>query len=166
MNGPIPTGANDLSQALRVVLIRLIDLHFKSGTRMPGVKTHNFEAEIAEFMHEPWRHRSSFDPYASVISCIPTHHSINLFWNGRALAPPQPPTGIVDQTAVIFCETSKPTKWVIDQPPILRITGRCLPDRDTIGGSRAARDYRMSRDDNAFCRPGEHEGVDHGDRKW
>jgi hypothetical protein len=36
-----------------------------------------------------------------------------------------------------------------DQPPILRITGRCLPDRDTIGGSRADRDYRMSRHDNA-----------------
>jgi hypothetical protein len=36
-----------------------------------------------------------------------------------------------------------------DQPPILRITGRCLPDRGTIGGSDADRDYRMSRHDNA-----------------
>ena len=96
VNDPIPTGANDLSQSLRVVLICLIDLHLKSGTRMPGVKTHNFEAEIAEFMHEPWRHRSSFDSYAGVVSCMPTHHSIDLFWNGRALATPQPPTGIVD----------------------------------------------------------------------
>ena len=96
VNDPIPTGANDLSQSLRVVLICLIDLHLKSGTRMPGVKTHNFEAEIAEFMHEPWRHRSSFNSYAGVVSCMPTHHSIDLFWNGRALATPQPPTGIVD----------------------------------------------------------------------
>ena len=63
---------------------------------MPGVKIHNFEAEIAEFMHELWRHRSSFDPYAGVISGIPTHHSTDPFWNGRALAPPQPPTGIID----------------------------------------------------------------------
>ena len=53
------------------------------------------------------------------------------------------------QTAVIFCETSKPTKWVIDEPPILQITGRCFPDRDTIGGSRADRDYGMSRHVNA-----------------
>jgi hypothetical protein len=96
VNGPIPTGANDLSQALRVVLIRLIDLHFKSGTRMPGVKTHSFEAEVAEFVHEPWRHRSSFDPYASVISCIPTHRSIDLFWNRGALTPPKSAAGVVN----------------------------------------------------------------------
>jgi hypothetical protein len=51
---------------------------------------------------------------------------------------------------VIFCETSKPTKWVIDQPPILRITGHRLPERDTIGRSRADRDYRMSRHDKAL----------------
>ena len=49
------------------------------------------------------------------------------------------------QMAVIFCETSKPTKWVImAEPPMLRITGRCRPDRGTIGRSGAHRDYRMS----------------------
>ena len=63
-----------------LALVCLFDLHFKSGTRMPGVK--KFEAEVAEFMHEPWRHRSSFDPYASVIFWIPTRHIIDLFWNG------------------------------------------------------------------------------------
>src|ERR1700720_711174 len=46
--------------------------------------------------------------------------------------------------AVIFCETSNPTKCVIDEPPTVRITGRHRPDRGTIGGSGAARDYRMS----------------------
>jgi hypothetical protein len=45
------------------------------------------------------------------------------------------------QMAVIFCETSNPTKWVIDQPPTARITGRHRPDRGTI--ARADRDYRM-----------------------
>jgi hypothetical protein len=39
------------------------------------------------------------------------------------------------QIAVILCETSKPTKWVIDRPPKVRITGRHRPDRGTIGGS-------------------------------
>jgi hypothetical protein len=39
VNGPIPTSANDLSQSLRVVLVRLVDLHLASGARMPGVKT-------------------------------------------------------------------------------------------------------------------------------
>jgi hypothetical protein len=53
----------------------------KSGARMPGVKTHNFGAKIAEFRHEPWRHRASFDPYAGVISCMPTHQSIDPLWN-------------------------------------------------------------------------------------
>src|SRR3984893_19087046 len=52
------------------------------------------------------------------------------------------------QMAVIFCETSNPTKRVINEPPILRITGRSLPDRDTIGKSSADRDYRMSTYDN------------------
>jgi len=32
---------------------------------------------------------------------------------------------------------------------IARIIGRRLPDRETLGGSRAKRDYRMSRHDNA-----------------
>jgi hypothetical protein len=32
---------------------------------------------------------------------------------------------------------------------LLRITGRRLPDRETLGGSRADRDYRMPRHDNA-----------------
>src|SRR5262249_18274112 len=48
------------------------------------------------------------------------------------------------QIAVIFCETSKPTKQVIDEPPIVRITGQRRPDRGTIGRSGANRDYRMS----------------------
>ena len=33
---------------------------------MPGVETNDFEPEIAEFMHQPWRHRSGLDPYAGV----------------------------------------------------------------------------------------------------
>jgi hypothetical protein len=81
VNGPVPAGANDLSQSLRVVLVRLIDLHLEGGSRMPGVETNNVKAEIAEFMYEPRRHRSSFDPYASVISRISTHQNVDLFWN-------------------------------------------------------------------------------------
>jgi hypothetical protein len=53
------------------------------------------------------------------------------------------------QIAVIFCETSNPTKRVINEPPMVRITGQSLRDRDTIGASRADRDYRMSRHVNA-----------------
>jgi hypothetical protein len=37
------------------------------------------------------------------------------------------------QIAVIFCETSNPTKWVINEPPTVQITGQCRPDRGTIG---------------------------------
>jgi hypothetical protein len=54
------------------------------------------------------------------------------------------------QMAVIFCETSKPTKWVIMvEPPMVRITGQRRPDRGTIGRSGTHRDYRMSRHDSA-----------------
>jgi hypothetical protein len=44
----------------------------------------------------------------------------------------------------IFCETSKPTKRVINEPPMVRITEQRRPDRGTIGRSSANRDYRMS----------------------
>jgi len=53
VNGPVPSRANDLSQSLRIVLIRLIDLHLKGSACMPGVETNDFEPEIAEFMHQP-----------------------------------------------------------------------------------------------------------------
>jgi hypothetical protein len=58
----------------------------------------------------------------------------------------------------IVCETSNPTKRVINEPPILRITGRSLPDRDTIGRSSADRDYRMSTYDSAAI-PGQSWGM-------
>jgi hypothetical protein len=119
MNRPVPAGANDLSQSLRVVLIRLIDLHLEGGARMPGIETNDFEPEIAEFMHEPRRHRSGLDPYSNIISRMPMHHTADLFWNRGALTPPQSAAAV-------------------------RITGRHCPDRGTIGGSRADRDYRMS----------------------
>jgi predicted transposase YbfD/YdcC len=55
--------------------------------------------------------------------------------------------------AVIFCETSKPTKWIIMvEPPMVRITGRRRPDRGTIGRSGAHRDYRMSTYDGKVLR--------------
>ena len=53
------------------------------------------------------------------------------------------------QIAVIFCETSNPTKQVIDDPPMVQITGQRRPDRGTIGRSGANRDYRMSTYDRA-----------------
>jgi len=44
---------------------------------------------------------------------------------------------------------STPSKRVIDKPPTVRITGQRRPNRGTIGGSSANRDYRMSTYDNA-----------------
>jgi len=41
---------------------------------------------------------------------------------------------------------STPSKQVIHESPMARITGRHRPDRGTIGGSGADRDYRMSID--------------------
>jgi hypothetical protein len=88
VNGPVPARANDLGQSLRIVLIRLIDLHLKGSACMPGVETNDFEPEIAEFMHQPWRHRSGLDPYAGVIPRMPADQNADLFWICGALAPP------------------------------------------------------------------------------
>jgi hypothetical protein len=49
-----------------------------------------------------------------------------------------------DQNADLFWQTSNPTKQVIDEPPMVRITGQRRPDRGTIARSGANRDYRMS----------------------
>ena len=47
---------------------------------------------------------------------------------------------------LLICpEVIPPCEWF----PMVRITGQCRPDRDTIGGSSAERDYRMSRHVNA-----------------
>jgi hypothetical protein len=48
------------------------------------------------------------------------------------------------QIAAVFCETSKPTKQVIDEPPKVRITGQSCPDRGTIDRTDADRDYQIA----------------------
>src|SRR5580700_4140735 len=85
VNGPVPASANNLSQSLRVVLIRLVDLHLQGGTRMPGIETNDFEPEFAEFMHQPWRHRSGLDPYAGLVPRMQADQNGDLFWNRGAL---------------------------------------------------------------------------------
>jgi hypothetical protein len=146
VNGPIPTGANELSQAPRVVLIRLIDLHFKSGTRVLGLKPHNFGPRLRSSCTSHGVIALSIDPYAGATALICSGT------DGHRPRHSRRPASSTTQTAVNFCETFKPPKWVIDQSPILRITGHRLPDRDTFGGSRADKDYRMSRHDNAKIR--------------
>lgn len=76
---------------------------------------------------------------------MPTDGDANLFWVGEALAPPYPSAVFIDDANHRrLLRTSKPINWVIDQPPNVRITGLQHPDRGTIGGSRADRDYPMS----------------------
>jgi hypothetical protein len=58
-------------------------------------------------MHEPWRHRSGLDPYASVIPRMPAHQNADLFWNcGHWPRHSLRPALSTTQIAVIFCETS------------------------------------------------------------
>jgi hypothetical protein len=96
MNRPVPPGANDLSQSLRVILIRLVDLHLEGGACVPGIETNDFEPEIAEFMHQPWRRRSGLDPYTGVIPRMPADQYGDLFWNRGALTPPMSAAGVVN----------------------------------------------------------------------
>ena len=88
MNRPVPSGPNDLSQSLRIVLIRLVDLHLEGSACVPDVETNDFEAKIiTEFMHEPWCHRSGLDPYAGVISRMPADQNGDLFWMSPFFSP-------------------------------------------------------------------------------
>ncbi|MGC2221035.1 MAG: hypothetical protein WA624_01005 [Methylocella sp.] len=115
---------------------------------MPGIETNDFEPEIADTSHGVIA-PVSIPIRASSPACRRTKALICSGTDGHWPRHSPRPESSTTQTVVIFCETSKPTKWVIDQPPILRITGRYRPDRDTIGGSRADRDYRMSTYDKA-----------------
>jgi hypothetical protein len=145
VNRSIPADANDLGQSLGVILIILVDLHLERGARVPRIEANHFEAEIAQFMHNPWRHRAGFDPYPSLVARVSAQVDADLFWNRGALTSPYSPAVLsTTQIGVIFCETSRPIKWGIDESPKVRITGRHRPDRGTIGGSRADRDYPMS----------------------
>jgi hypothetical protein len=102
--------------AARLSRFRLVDLHLEGGACVPGIQTNDFEPEIAEFMHEPWRHRSGLDPYSSVTSRMPADQNADLFWNRGALAPPEYAASLsTAQIAVIFCETSNPTKGDVPQ---------------------------------------------------
>jgi hypothetical protein len=96
VNRPIPAGANDLGQSLGVILIILVDLHFERGARMPRIEANHLEAEIAQFMHNPWRHGAGFDPYPSFVARVSAQGDADLFWKREALAPPYSPAVLVN----------------------------------------------------------------------
>jgi hypothetical protein len=53
-------------------LICLVDLHLEGGACVPSVEANDFKPKIAEFMHEPRRHRSGFNPHSCVSSRMPS----------------------------------------------------------------------------------------------
>ena len=59
-------------------------------------ETNDLEPEIAEFMREPWLHRTGLDSYEGINSRMPADQNVGLFWNRGALTPPQAADGIVD----------------------------------------------------------------------
>src|SRR6516225_5089760 len=96
MNGPIPPRAHDLRQSLRIVRIGLVDLHLECRPRVPSVQACDFEPAAAQFVHEPWRHGAGLDADTRILFGMPTHHPLNMFRVRRAMATPQPTTGIVN----------------------------------------------------------------------
>jgi hypothetical protein len=46
-----------------------------------------FEPEIAEFIHEPWRHISGLDSYAGINSRMPADQNVGMFWNRGGTGP-------------------------------------------------------------------------------
>src|SRR5215469_5023056 len=93
---PIPAGAHNLRQPLRVVLVSLVHLHFEGGTRVSGIEAGDIEPLRAEFMHEPRRHWPSLDPDPRSISRMSADQPRNLLRIAGALATPDPTSGIVD----------------------------------------------------------------------
>jgi len=98
VHGPIPARAHDLRQPLRVVLVGLVELHLERGACVPGVQAGDVEPSAAQFMHEPRRHRTGFQPDMRVVSRMPPHHPLDLLRVRGALATPHPAAGLVNHT--------------------------------------------------------------------
>src|ERR1700722_7874895 len=96
MHRPVPSRTHDLRQPLRIILIGLVDLHLECSPRMPGVKASDVEPAATQFVYQPWRHGTGFDADTGILSGMPVHRPVDLFRVRRALTPPQPATGIVN----------------------------------------------------------------------
>src|ERR1700759_3567357 len=68
---PIPSRANDLCEPVGIVLVGLVHLPLECGTGMSRVEANDAKASLAQFMHKPWGHRTSFNPDARIVSCMP-----------------------------------------------------------------------------------------------
>ncbi len=53
--------------------------NLEGGACLPGIETNYFEPEIAEFIHEPWRHLSGLDSHANINSRMPADQNVGLF---------------------------------------------------------------------------------------
>jgi hypothetical protein len=84
--------------------------NLEGGACVPGIETNYFEAEIAGFIHEPWRHISGLDSYAGINSRMPADQNVGLFWNRGHWPRHRLRTALSTiQMAVILCDTSNPT---------------------------------------------------------
>jgi hypothetical protein len=84
--------------------------NLEGGACVPGIETTYFEPEIAEFIHEPWRHISGLDSYAGINSRMPADQNVGLFWNRGHWPRHRLRTALSTiQMAVILCDTSNPT---------------------------------------------------------
>ena len=97
VNRSIAAGANDLGQSIGVLLIIILaNLHLECGARMPRIEATHFEAEIAQFMYNPWRHGAGFDPYPSILARVSAQGGADLFGNRGALTSPYSPAVLVN----------------------------------------------------------------------
>ena len=53
--------------------------NLEGGACVPGIETNYFEPEIAEFIHDPWRHISGLDSYADINFRMPADQNVGLF---------------------------------------------------------------------------------------
>ena len=72
------------------------NLHLERGACMPRIEANHLEAEIAQFMHYPWRHGAGFDPYPSIVARVSAQGDADLFWNRGALTSPYSPAVLVN----------------------------------------------------------------------
>ncbi len=104
---------------------------------MPGVETDDIEPALTQCVHEPWRHRAGLQPHTSVFSRMSLDHPLELLRIGRALASPEPSTGLVNNAdrgqLLRHVQTDKSGHLAVSH---VRTAEHRRPDRGTMGASR------------------------------
>jgi hypothetical protein len=80
MDCPILAGSYDQKQTFGIVLVRLVSLHLKSGTRMPCLEAFDIGPAPTQFIHTPRSHWLCLELDPRIRTRVAAYRFVNLLW--------------------------------------------------------------------------------------